>query len=505
LTKKAVRKFLLKRTKTDQRMSEFLISSKQYIAHLRVVEHDVIFRQRDSFDQINNIENYTKVKYFEDEKSFKQSIPSVGSFIPSPPSIDLNPKMRLFSVLIDFDCQVDTSDVYENSWAVDFLNFHQMVKQTNSRLLHLEVGESFTLAMTDDFKVFSWGLNDFCQLARKIVPTATHNDPAHCKVLGEISPRMLASGDEHTVMVDYCNETYVWGGNMAGQLGIGHSREPRAVIKLTSLKQGVKYVASKGRKTYLVSNDGKLFSWPNKDVSCKFTPAPCRVVDANVAFAQVSCGQNFAVALTTNGLLYSRGLNAYGQLGLGDLASRDEFTLIDSLRDYGEKTVEISCGHQHAACKTATGKVFTWGSGMQGQLGLGSKKHAVKPVLVKAVESTVKARSVQAGYCSTYILFENRKVYQAGSVAATNSENMTFRPFNYEQKVGRRDQVFGEAKLRDEFTPLKLYSKWSKSLSVTYLVVADFRDVPQNKNTRDKIASQVNTKWEEAYNQSRPR
>lgn len=64
-------------------MSQFLISSKQYIANLRVIEHDVIFRQKDSFDQINNIENYTKVKYFEDEKSFKQSIPHVSSFIPS--------------------------------------------------------------------------------------------------------------------------------------------------------------------------------------------------------------------------------------------------------------------------------------------------------------------------------------------------------------------------------------------------------------------------------------
>lgn len=352
-----------------------------------------------------------------------------------PPSIDLNPKMRLFSVLIDFDCQVDTSDVYENSWAVDFLNFFQNVKQNNSRLLHLEVGESFTFAITDDFKVYSWGLNDYCQLARKISPSVTHNPPAQSKIFSEICPRILASGDEHTVMVDYCNETYVWGGNMAGQLGIGHSREPRSVIKLTSLKQGVKYVASKGRKSYLVSNDGKLYSWPNKDVNSKFSPAPCKVLDPNISFSQVSCGQNFAIALTSNGLLYSRGVNHHGQLGLGDLRNREEFTLIDSLKDYGEKTVEISCGHQHAACKTATGKVFTWGSGLQGQLGVGSKKQAIKPVLVKAVESTVKAKSVQAGYYATYILFENRKVYQAGSVSSTNTENMVFKPFHYEQKV----------------------------------------------------------------------
>ena len=77
-----MRKYLLKSRKTDERMSDFLLSSKQYIANLRVVEHDIIFKQKESFDDIKNIENYTKVKFFEDEKSFRQSIPNVHSFIP---------------------------------------------------------------------------------------------------------------------------------------------------------------------------------------------------------------------------------------------------------------------------------------------------------------------------------------------------------------------------------------------------------------------------------------
>ena len=343
--------------------------------------------------------------------------------------------MRMFSILIDFDCQVDTSDIYENSWAVDFLNFFQNIKHSGSRLLHVDVGESFTFAITDDLKVYSWGLNDYCQLARKINPTTTHNGPALCRIFNEISPRMVCSGDEHTIMVDYSNDLYVWGGNMAGQLGIGHSREPRSVIKLTSMKQNVKYIASKGRKSFIVTNDGKLFGWPNRDVNFKFVPAPMKVSEPNVHFSQVSVGQNFAIALTSNGILYSYGSNHSGQLGLGDIVDRDGFYPVDSLKEYGEKTVEISCGHQHAACKTATGKVFTWGSSMQGQLGIGSRKNATRPVLVKAVEATIKAKSVQCGYYSTYILFENRKIYQAGSVSSTNSENVSFKPFNYEHKV----------------------------------------------------------------------
>lgn len=416
-------------------MTDFLVSSKQYVANLRVVEHDIIFKQKDSFDDIRNIENYTKVKYFEDEKSFRQSIPHVGTFIPEPPNIDLNPKMRLFSILIDFDCQVDTSDVYENSWAVDFLNFSQSTKHSGSRLLHLDVGESFTFAVTDDCKLYSWGLNDYCQLARKINPVATHNEPGYCRIFNELSPRMVSCGDEHTIMVDYCNDVYVWGGNMAGQLGVGHSREPRSVIKLSSLRQNVKSVASKGRKSYLITNDGKMLSWPNKNSTYKFIPEPIRVSEPNITFSQMACGQNFVIGLTHNGLLFSSGSNSCGQLGLGDLEPRDRLCLVGSLRDYGEKTVAITCGHQHAACKTTTGKIFTWGAGSQGQLGIGTRKNATRPVLVKPVESTVKAKSVQAGYMSTYILYENRKIYHAGALASDNSENIQFKLFNYENKV----------------------------------------------------------------------
>lgn len=74
----------------------------------------------------------------------------------------------------------------------------------------------------------------------------------------------------------------------------------------------MKYVASKGRKSYLVTNDGKLYSWPNKDVNFKFVPAPVRVTDPNAVFSQVSCGHNFAIAMTANGLLYSYGVNHSG-------------------------------------------------------------------------------------------------------------------------------------------------------------------------------------------------
>ena len=56
--------------------------------------------------------------------------------------------------------------------------------------------------------------------------------------------------------------------------------------------------------------------------------------------------------------------------------------------------------------------------------------------------------------------------------------------------------------MNEDFYPIRLYGKWSKGLSLTYLTIADFRDVNLSKNIRDKIAQQVHLKWEDIYNQS---
>lgn len=101
---RVVRKYLIKKNKIEERMIGFLSKTKEYIKALRSVEHDVIFTQANCFNDLKNLEKFTRVKFFEDERNFKESIPKISSFIPELPNIDLNPKMRLFSVLIDFDC-----------------------------------------------------------------------------------------------------------------------------------------------------------------------------------------------------------------------------------------------------------------------------------------------------------------------------------------------------------------------------------------------------------------
>jgi myosin-5 len=497
---RAGKKYINKMRIINKRNDAFNKKQRPFIDQVKTIEHDVIFHQQSSFYDLKNLENYTRVKFFDDPKNFRDYIPKLKSFIPDTPPIDLNPKVRLFSVLIDFDCQVDTSDIYKRSWAVDFLNLISHLYEKHSRLLHLEIGDSFSLAVDDDLKVYSWGLNDFGQLCRSNRPSREDNNrPKNCKILSKIYPRIISAGDDHTIMVDYSNDVYVWGDNVNGQFGLGHPRSVANVVQLKTLGNSIQSVVAKGNKNYLITESGDLYVWPNEDPDYIYTPALVHVSERYIKFFQISCGRNFAIGLSTNGLLFSSGNNSSGQLGLGDTKPRTVFTLIESLKSYGEKISVISCGANHSVCKTHTGKVFTWGLGSMGQLGNGTTKSGSIPIFIKLSDSgtPVKARSVQASVLSTYILLENKKIYHAGRISKTEKSNLGFKNFDFESKVFN-------GKLGPDFYPLKLCSKWSKSLSLTYLIVADFRKVKQITNIRDKVSDQINEKWDEIYNQVLP-
>ena len=435
---KYLRMYFIKNKIITKRLNHYFATTKNSMQELRKLEYAVIFKKNEWFYTLENLENYTRVKFFDADVSFINNIPKIDSFIPKLPIIDLNPKMRIFSLLIDFDCQLDTSDFYSQSWGVDFLTFMKHLRSTNTRILHLEVGECFTFAVTDELKIYSWGINDYHQLGKAIVPFKNHYPPSVSKSMFKLAPRVMSCGDDHTIMIDYKNDVYMWGDNQKGQFGLGHPRSVNKIVKLTSLGKNLKTVAAKGNTSYVVTGDGNILKWPNKEYHCRYMPMLVKTNDPWLKFANISCGYGYAIALTINGILFSYGGNDKGQLGHGDLNDRNIFTLIESLREAGEKITEISCGNKHAVCKTANGKVYTWGQGSRGQLGTGEDRDYLEPNFVIPPDQklkNIKVVSVQAGFNSTYILFENRKLYIAGVSSAKKKDCFCFKRFNLENKV----------------------------------------------------------------------
>ena len=54
---------------------------------------------------------------------------------------------------------------------------------------------------------------------------------------------------------------------------------------------------------------------------------------------------------------------------------------------------------------------------------------------------------------------------------------------------------FFEDRMTDYFTPVKVFTKWSKLMSLTYVVLADFRNTSIAKTIREKFVDKINTSW----------
>lgn len=61
--------------------------------------------------------------------------------------------------------------------------------------------------------------------------------------------------------------------------------------------------------------------------------------------------------------------------------------LVERLR--GEGIVEVSAGYGHVAAVSDAGDVWTWGTGLQGQLGLGDLNNQAEPQLVATLQEKV--------------------------------------------------------------------------------------------------------------------
>lgn len=347
--------------------------------------------------------------------------------------------MRLFSVLIDFDCFFDTRGIYKNSWGSDYLNFYNTIQEKESRLMHLEIGNSFTLAVTKDSKIYSWGLNDNCQLARPKKKKGIFYPPEKARIFNNINPKVIASGDEHSLLLDYSDNLYTWGSNIDGQLGLGHSKEIPSIIKLRKFEKKIKTVVAKGKFSYALTYTGDVWKWPFEGLEIvEFTPYILKNIEEGIKITNISCGYGFLIAISDNGMAFSTGQNEEGQLGLDDRKKREELTLIETFLEKREKVLEVACGGKHSICKTYLGRVYTWGHGANGQLGTGSGYNMLKPELVNPYNDKkrlYKAISVQAGFRISYILNEDRKVYYTGQSFSENNIQLSFKKLDFKKKV----------------------------------------------------------------------
>lgn len=105
-------------------------------------------------------------------------------------------------------------------------------------------------------------------------------------------------------------------------------------------------------------------------------------------------------------------------MGLGDNLPRTLPSLIVGLKTNKEIVKSVSSGFKHVIVKTGLGRVFVWGAGDFGQLGLGSLSHEFSPKQVNIDRLTslkAKVTQAKAGFRSSMVLLENGNIFWWGT------------------------------------------------------------------------------------------
>ena len=124
-----------------------------------------------------------------------------------------------------------------------------------------------------------------------------------------------------------------------------------------------------------------------------------------------------SLALGSSGAVYSFGHGEFGKLGHGDEATVWLPRKIDALD--GERIVEVSAGQQHNLVRSAKGHVYSFGSGFGGKLGHGDQSSRFVPERVRVlcdgaddVEATVSA--VAAGSFHSLVVTSDGALFSFG-------------------------------------------------------------------------------------------
>jgi alpha-tubulin suppressor-like RCC1 family protein len=107
----------------------------------------------------------------------------------------------------------------------------------------------------------------------------------------------------------------------------------------------------------------------------------------------VAVGGFHMAAVTDSGAVFTWGRPSSGALGHANAAPGIP-TAVDPAHFKGEKVVSVEAGRGHTLALTASGKVFSWGSGTDGALGHGDKIARREPTEVTGVAAAGGGRAV---------------------------------------------------------------------------------------------------------------
>ena len=307
-----------------------------------------------------------------------------------------------------------------------FVLFSQLLVgcATNKPWTTIYAGGNSSFAINRDGSLWGWGCNNSGQLGESSNDYKYIPDPI--KIMEDVIA--VSAGANHTAAIKADRSLWVWGRNWFRVRGGGENIWNLAPLRPERVMSNVATVSVGLNHTMAITTDGRLWGWgANEDgqlgvdvtskryslpqsmgrngsgteifgsndylqitenaVLEKFSPTPVEIMD-NVAY--VSAGDNFTMAIKTDGSLWAWGRNNNGQLGDGTTITG--YAPIRILDDVDS----VSAGRSFVMAIKSDGSLWTWGNNSSGQLGNGTTIEQHSPGKIMDDVRTISAGSSHA-------------------------------------------------------------------------------------------------------------
>ena len=227
--------------------------------------------------------------------------------------------------------------------------------------------------------------------------------------------RFLSAGAGlvHTALISDMGKLYMFGHHQNGRLGCKMHEPQMFPMQVDGLKDvRVVHAALGSYHTVVLTGDGEVYTFGHgssgqlgqdsgRDI---YTPQKLEPAIFNgEPVVQVAAGYEHTVVLTLSGHVYTFGLGVRGQLGHGSRFNELVPRRIDKLSRMTAPVIQISASGYHTAVRLADGRVLSFGNNDSGQLGHGNKKNCFSPKPMKGMDH-LHVNHVCAGAMQTLLL-----------------------------------------------------------------------------------------------------
>ena len=317
---------------------------------------------------------------------------SLPTPIPNLPKINMISCGAYFTVCVDhegFIWSFGENNNYGQLGTGNTTNFNVPQKLQNiPPVVSVSCGADYTLIITTDSNLWSWGRNENGQLCHGDAEDRSKPQKTPFSNISKIS-----AGYSHSLFQNDKGEIFACGYNNSGECGFGHFNHPQITPSLipNAPSNIVQFVCGFDHNL-LLDSEGNVYSVgnnhngqlglghnTNQNVLNKIPNIPPIKV--------ISCVSSSSYLIDFEGNLWSFGYNVHGQLGHGDKTNKNAPKVITSLKNIQQ--ISHGCSGYHFFAKNSQDQIFVTGYNCSGQLGTGDTQSVSIPKEINSQYSTI--------------------------------------------------------------------------------------------------------------------